>query len=400
MKATVRVVVNGVAAPVTSSGAGQVLAVAAAPRAVVARSLWQFAMPSGYPRSVTPDYLPHQAWTFVKNCASASTYVLSTQCLLTAVGMQSEAALPISAAANWVLKDGLGSLGVMVAASRFGRVLDSRVKAARWVSELGMIGGVALEMATPLCPAPLFLPLASLANTCKGLAALSGGASKAAFHRHFARSGNLADVTAQSHSQHTAAYTVGTAGGVLLTLAMAGAASSFSSWMLFALLSAVQMFAVHKATAAVALSSLDAVRGPALMRQFLSKGRVSTPEEMRLAERFEWPFVSHSTRNAPIVGASPLVFETASKLQEAIDASRGRPFLLHWSGRRASVVLRSSISDEEVVEAVYCASQLGVSHCAACPPFAEFARALREAGWTTDNNSMETASRQTRAEWN
>jgi hypothetical protein len=126
-------------------------------------------LPAGYPSSVTPDYLPHQIWTFVKNCASASTYVLSMHCLLTAVGMQSEVALPLSAVASWVLKDGLGAAGVMLAASRFGRVVDSRVKSARWVSELGMVVGAALEMMTPLVPGVLFLPLASVANTFKGL---------------------------------------------------------------------------------------------------------------------------------------------------------------------------------------------------------------------------------------
>ena len=61
-----------------------------------------------------------------------------------------------------------------IAASRFGRVLDSRVKSARWVSELGMVFGVGLEMMTPLVPVWLFLPLASVANTLKGLSALSG----------------------------------------------------------------------------------------------------------------------------------------------------------------------------------------------------------------------------------
>ena len=101
---------------------------------------------------MTSDYLPHQTWIFVKQTASATAYVLSTHALLTALGFQAELSIPLSAAANWVLKDGLGSAGVMITASRFGKAMDSHLKASRWMAEIGMVTGVALEMLTPYFP--------------------------------------------------------------------------------------------------------------------------------------------------------------------------------------------------------------------------------------------------------
>ncbi len=105
-----RVKVNGVLSVLRSNSGSLVLSSSA--KRVVQPSL-RMLLPAGFPSTVTPDYLQHQAWTFLKNTVSASTYVLSTHCLLTAIGMQSEAAIPLSAAANWVLKDGLGAFGVM-----------------------------------------------------------------------------------------------------------------------------------------------------------------------------------------------------------------------------------------------------------------------------------------------
>jgi hypothetical protein len=56
--------------------------------------------------------------------------------------------------------------------------MDSHLKASRWVSELGMVFGVGLELITPLVPVWFFLPLATIANTFKGLSALIGGGKK------------------------------------------------------------------------------------------------------------------------------------------------------------------------------------------------------------------------------
>ena len=338
---------------------------------------------------MTPDYLPHQLWSFCKNTSSAASYVLATSCLLQALGMQAESALPLSAAANWVLKDGLGSLGVMAAASRFGKAMDSRLRLARWVSELGMVAGVAIEMLTPLFPPGWFLPVASVANMCKGLSALTGGASKAAFHRHFAIDSNLANVTAMAHSQHTAAYTLGTALGVLFT------SLGFSPWLTFVALSSIQLLAVRQATAAVALASLDAQRGPMLVQQYLNSKSVVTPAEMRALDRFEWPFVTpFRLPHNLVVGASVQVFENVSQLEAAQKKSNGKPFWIHWDGATAHIVLLDEAREQDIVEAVFIACCEAQGNGGAV--FSNFKIALERSGWRVDECTMETSAHRIR----
>jgi Vitamin B6 photo-protection and homoeostasis len=73
-----------------------------------------------YPGTVRDGYLNFHGWLLAKNTVGAVTYVLATHSLLTAVGVGSGAALPLSASISWILKDGLGCLGQVLAAHRLG----------------------------------------------------------------------------------------------------------------------------------------------------------------------------------------------------------------------------------------------------------------------------------------
>ena len=50
------------------------------------------------------------------------------QSLLLAVGVGAQRSLPAAAAINWILKDGLGRLGRLSVAARFGHSFDSDLK--------------------------------------------------------------------------------------------------------------------------------------------------------------------------------------------------------------------------------------------------------------------------------
>ena len=54
--------------------------------------------------------------------------VFATQSLLLAVGVGARRSLPAAAGINWVLKDGLGRLGRLTVATRFGESFDSDLK--------------------------------------------------------------------------------------------------------------------------------------------------------------------------------------------------------------------------------------------------------------------------------
>lgn len=299
-------------------------------------------------------------------CFFFYSYVLSTAALLNAVGLNSAAALPISAVANWVLRDGLGSAGVMLVASRFGKTMDSHLKSSRWFCECAMVAGTMMEMMTPMVPGPLFLPLASIANTFKGLGGLVNGASKAALHRHFARDGNLAEITAQSHSQQTACYVTGTFVGLGLT-------SLQMPWTCFFFTSALQLWATHKAIDQVALQTIDAARFPILATSFLRGGTIPTPHDMISLERFHWPFA----RVPVVIGASVEVLKGSSFPLEK------RYIIERTEDGRVYVLLHVDATDMECAQGAFEAHQLhlGIQGGA---DFGAFRAAMLAAGWKLD----------------
>ena len=121
------------------------------------------------------------------------------QALLHAVGL-GDGAIPMAAALNWVIKDGVGQLGGVLFASVVSDRFDADPRYWRFVSSLALDASTLLELLSPLAPG-CFLPIASVANVGKNVSFLSASASRAALHLALAREGNLADVTAKTGSQ-------------------------------------------------------------------------------------------------------------------------------------------------------------------------------------------------------
>jgi hypothetical protein len=107
-------------------------------------------LPEGYPASVSADYKKYFMWTALQGvsyrpevasclhqriCGSAS-YVLSTKALLSSVGVGLAISIPGSAAISWVLKDGLGCVGMMAIASKLGTRFDSDTKRNKWRADV------------------------------------------------------------------------------------------------------------------------------------------------------------------------------------------------------------------------------------------------------------------------
>lgn len=138
-------------------------------------------MPAQYPASVAPPFLRYCQWQFVQMAAGSASGVLSMQALLFAAGLGA-GAIPMAAAVNWVLKDGIGQLGGVLYAAVFGAQFDEDPKRQRFRATATLQLATLLEVVTPLVPA-LFLPLASLANIGKNVAILTISATRAQMHQ-------------------------------------------------------------------------------------------------------------------------------------------------------------------------------------------------------------------------
>jgi hypothetical protein len=213
-------------------------------------------LPKDYATSVGPTYLTYAKWSMGASVAGTITGVLSMQSLLFAMGLGA-GSVPIAAALNWIVKDGLGQLGGVLYASTVNHRFDSDPKRWRFTAAVIFDISMLLEVLTPLFP-QYFLPMASLANVGKNVGWLSASATRAGMHKAFIRRNNLADVTGKAGSQTIAASVVGTAAGVILS-PMIGT-DPLTVFAAALALSAVHLTCTYQSIAAVVLPTLNIQR--------------------------------------------------------------------------------------------------------------------------------------------
>jgi len=157
-------------------------------------------LPDGYPNSVTKDYLSYSVWRAIQNLASSIMGVFATEALLFGLGLGRKSTPATSAAISWVLKDGLGYIGKVFYGSIAGNQFDVDPKSWRLVADAVEDAGGVLEIVTPLFPGH-FLLLASVANAMKGVAAMTGTATRHAIYKSLALRENQGDIATKGESQ-------------------------------------------------------------------------------------------------------------------------------------------------------------------------------------------------------
>ncbi|KAJ2460819.1 hypothetical protein GGF42_000596 [Coemansia sp. RSA 2424] len=255
-------------------------------------SLMKPFLPADYKNTVTPEYIHYTKWQFVHNTLGSASGVLATQAMLYAMGLGA-GALPLSAAINWVLKDGFGQLGGVIYATMVGQKFDSDPKHQRFWSAVWLQSATWLEMLTPLAP-HLFLLIGSVANIGKNISWLAMSATKASINKTFCRKENLGDLTAKSGSQATAAGLLGTAVGVLI-----GATMDVSVYTLivgFVPLSLISLWGNYKSLLYAITPTLNVERARLMIEDAVTlndegnvcfePARLKTPRQVSAVETF------------------------------------------------------------------------------------------------------------------
>lgn len=241
--------------------------------------------PENYPDSVGENFGKYSGWLMIQNTVGSAAYVLSTSALLTSVvGLSSTTALPLAATINWVLKDGLGSFGMILYAAYYGRGFDLDCKRTKFRADVLFNIGVFLELLTPLVP-QLFLPLASVANVAKGIGGLSAGASKAAINKTLALKDNLGDITAKLYSQGITAYLLGMMLGIQLTIFLSSTTSLAPAWLAFSLLTTIHLYSSYKALKFIQINHLSQQKILFLLDDFLKTKQISSIKKISEKEK-------------------------------------------------------------------------------------------------------------------
>lgn len=152
------------------------------------------------PRQVSRNYLEYVKWKFVHRVSSSALQVLATQAMLRAIGIGNSRSLPLAAALNWVLKDGLGRLCRCIYTASLASSFDTNLKRVRFCTSVLFSLSIGVELLTPVFP-QYFLMLASIANIAKQISLACYLATSTAVHRSFAVADNLGEVSAKGQIQ-------------------------------------------------------------------------------------------------------------------------------------------------------------------------------------------------------
>eukprot|EP01135_Chromosphaera_perkinsii_P010010 Nk52_evm45s1992 gene=Nk52_evmTU45s1992 len=261
---------------VNSKSEGFSLNLAVSARIARSRFLRVF-FPKGYPETVPDNFMSYSIWQAIQMSSGAACGVLSMQALLYAVGLGA-GAIPLAAALNWIIKDGLGQLGGVLYASLVNSKFDSDPKFHRFYAIVVMQLATFVEICTPMFPG-LFLPLAALSNIGKNIAWLAGSATRAQMHLSFARVDNLGDITAKITSQTIASTLIGTGFGVGFSSFIGTDPSNIM--LAFFPLSAITLYANFRSICVVRMETLNEQRSEHIFRKCI----VSDPHGMPKLQR-------------------------------------------------------------------------------------------------------------------
>eukprot|EP01125_Pyxidicula_operculata_P000255 TRINITY_DN10334_c0_g1_i1.p1 TRINITY_DN10334_c0_g1~~TRINITY_DN10334_c0_g1_i1.p1 ORF type:complete len:462 (-),score=80.11 TRINITY_DN10334_c0_g1_i1:66-1451(-) len=319
----------------------------------IASSIIGVFLPSGYPHSVTPDYIHYYKWIFVLSITGSATYVMSMTALLHSVNLASSAA-GIAAGVNWVLKDGLGSIGKILSANILASRFDTDTKRAMWWAEVFYNTGTALEMLTSMFPM-LFLFLGTIANVIKGVAGLTVGACRASINKQFARQENLGDITARTTTQGLVGYIIGTSVGIGLHTIFSGGSYL---WGVFGCLACLHLFSSYRALRNIRFVHLNQQRAALLMEQYFKGEVVDTPTQMQEKQKETIIFPPSFLRNPSIVLGSSIhnAFPTQQQLMDTLLNFHNEQYILsHDSTNTIHVVLKEGISSTDMLKSFFCA---------------------------------------------
>eukprot|EP00475_Leptophrys_vorax_P037347 TRINITY_DN6422_c0_g4_i1.p1 TRINITY_DN6422_c0_g4~~TRINITY_DN6422_c0_g4_i1.p1 ORF type:complete len:463 (-),score=80.38 TRINITY_DN6422_c0_g4_i1:135-1463(-) len=306
--------------------------------AITHRFLQTF-LPENHHSSVRPNYIPYVLWQAVSAVASSASGVLSTQSLLFAVGLGA-GSIPLAAALNWIIKDGLGQIGGVAFASWVNQnnKLDAEPKKYRVFAGVCMDLAGIMEILSPLAPS-YFLLIASVSNIGKNIAWMTLSATKAGIHRNFILKENLGDVTAKSASQTTACSVIGTGIGVVLSTIIGTEVTNLL--IAFSALSLIHLASNYFSLKYVAVHTFNHQRLERVVSSYFlssSPQEILTPDLVGKTESFVFPYKSILQRGIISTGQRlDVIFSDETELEILRCIFKDKNYLINVRLKEASL---------------------------------------------------------------
>ena len=298
-----------------------------------------FMLPVGFPETVTPSYIHYVQYTFIQVTLNNINRILATQSMLLSVGV-GVSGLPIAAAINWVLKDGIGQLGSVFVSALINKDFDADPKRYRFqavaLGQLSNLFGI-LSLSNPAA----FLFLTSLGSTLSRIGTVAHLSSRVRIYENFSCNGNVADIMRSSQAQSTAAALVGTAVGIALSPWVL--TSPPSIFGVFALVAIAAQYAAYRSSSVVCLKTFNLQRAELVFNQFSETGRILSPEEVASMESFVFPYQS-------LIRVNPAM---TVELLAAVDELKRQKFHVLKTDRKINIWIEEGASPEDTIRAVF-----------------------------------------------
>ncbi|OGE57850.1 hypothetical protein PENARI_c001G04916 [Penicillium arizonense] len=221
-------------------------------------SLSDVFLPSGFPHSVSDDYLPYQIFDSLQAFCSSIAGLLSSRAVLQGVGVGNADASPTSALLLHILQDISGRIATIIFAHRVGTALEPECKTYRLAADVFNDIAMIMDCLSPMVPAGMIrVTVLSTAGVLRALCGVAGGSSKASLSAHFARWGNLAELNAKDSSQETVISLFGMLVG---SVVISHITSFTTTWIALLLLLALHLSMNYAAVRAVQMTSLNRQR--------------------------------------------------------------------------------------------------------------------------------------------
>ncbi|KAF4231599.1 hypothetical protein CNMCM8980_009611 [Aspergillus fumigatiaffinis] len=302
-------------------------------------------LPSGYPNSVTDDYLPTadaSPQDSLQAFCSSIAGLLSSRAVLQGVGVGNANASPTSALLLHILQDSSGRIATILFAHRVGTALEPECKMYRLAADVFNDVAMVLDCLSPMVPAGVGrVGVLSAAGVLRALCGVAGGSSKASLSAHFARGGNLAEVNAKDSSQETIISLIGMLVGSFVVSRVTSVAATWAS-LLFLL--TVHLGMNYAAVRAVQMTSLNRQRANIVFSTLLDSDPALDLHSLSLSKEVDHPTPPATQQSSLTTSRPPLTPADVSK-QERIFEPDG---ILKWTS-----------ASSECHELGYC--QIGIS---------------------------------------
>eukprot|EP00096_Caligus_rogercresseyi_P000769 TRINITY_DN11286_c0_g1_i1.p1 TRINITY_DN11286_c0_g1~~TRINITY_DN11286_c0_g1_i1.p1 ORF type:complete len:400 (-),score=58.35 TRINITY_DN11286_c0_g1_i1:72-1271(-) len=244
-------------------------------------------LPSGYPFSVSSDYIQYQFWDTLQAFCSSLSGSLATRAVLKGVGVGDEHATALGATLTWLSRSGAGMLGHIAFAYFKAQDLDCSPKRWRLFADVLNDLSMALEIGASYLPFSFFPLFACFASVFRSIVGVAGGATRTAITQHQARSNNISDVSAKDGSQETLVNLI----ALILNLALLPLIPEdlFIVLSLFFALSLLHITTNLAGVKCLVFDTFNRERLSDVLRLYFDGQTILSPKEANSRESLLWP---------------------------------------------------------------------------------------------------------------